>query len=113
VSGEELLVAGAASSYAATLTALAERRGLQVASLEVEGLGLVERRPSGRFEFVGIELAVTFPADLSDRDLRALAEDARERALVASALGVPLHVRLVRRPAVAGGVRGPGPGVAA
>jgi organic hydroperoxide reductase OsmC/OhrA len=108
-SGEELLVAAAASSFAATLAALAERKGISVGELTVAGSCLVERRDSGRYEVVALELEVRVTGRVADRVLRALAEDARERTVVASALAVPLHVRLTGSNPAGGGVRGPGP----
>jgi organic hydroperoxide reductase OsmC/OhrA len=58
-SPEDLLVAAAASCYAVTLVAVAERRKVPLLRLDVRGTGHVTQRDDGRFGFVAIELEVS------------------------------------------------------
>ena len=99
-SPEDLLVAATASSYAVTLAAVSERRGLPLQALEVHGVGHVEEGPEG-LAFIAVELRVEIEAD--EAWLPAVQEAARqteERCLVRRALDMPvLHVALELRPA--------------
>src|SRR6266511_4713868 len=58
-SPEELLVASAATCYALTFEAVADRRGIPVQNVAVSGAGHVTRREDGRFGFIAIELDLT------------------------------------------------------
>lgn len=93
---EALLVASAASCFAITLAAVAERSGVPLRVLEVAGVGHVERRDDGRFAFVAVELTVEIETE--DESLAAAQQavkDAEERCIVSLALDVPVHVRVV------------------
>lgn len=92
-SPEDLLVASAATCFAVTLSAIARRRDIALASMRVAGVGHLGPRDDG-LGFTSIELDV----DVETESAEALeaAEEAVERAehgcLVAQALNVPVHV---------------------
>ncbi len=94
-SPEDLLVASVASCYTVTLVAVAERRGVPLHGLRVDGTGHVENRPDGRFGFVAIELHAAVE---TDADSLAAAEEAahlaKELCLVSIALDTPVHVEI-------------------
>jgi organic hydroperoxide reductase OsmC/OhrA len=92
-SPEELLVAAAASCYAITLEAIAERRELTLENIGVHGTGHVTKRDDGRFAFVAIELGVRLETDAADvAGAEKAAHDAERACLVGIALDVPVHV---------------------
>ncbi|HET7855896.1 MAG TPA: OsmC family protein [Gaiellaceae bacterium] len=92
-SPEELLTASAASCFAVTFAAIAERRHVPLLGLHVTGVAHITRRDDGRLGFVAIELtaAVSTDAELVLEAERA-ARDAERACLVAAALDVPVHV---------------------
>jgi peroxiredoxin-like protein len=92
-SPEDLLVASTAACYTVTLVAIAERKGIELLDLTVDGTGHVERRHDGPFAFVAIELVVTLAVepDAVERADRA-ARFAKEACLVSLALDTPVHV---------------------
>jgi organic hydroperoxide reductase OsmC/OhrA len=95
-SPEELIVASAASCLALTLAAVSEASGVEIETIEVEGLGHVERGPDGRFQFVAIELTLAVEAAAEDpTTVKRLADDAERLCIVSAALDAPVHVRLV------------------
>ena len=97
-SPEHLLVASAASCYAVTFAAIAERRGIPVHALSVSATGHVARRDDGRTGFVAIELT---PRIQTDEDSVAAAERTARAAhtacLVTAALSVPVEVTPIVR----------------
>ena len=97
---EDLLVASVASCYALTLEALAERREVPLAGVEVEAVGHVTRRAEGRVGFVAIELRVelTVDADIGHK-AEHVARDAHRACLVAHALDIPVELELQVRAA--------------
>jgi organic hydroperoxide reductase OsmC/OhrA len=106
-SPEDLLVASAASCYAVTLAAIAERAEVPLRSVDVSGAGHVTRRDDGKFGFVAIELDVRFE---TDPELVGAAERAAKRAkelcIVSMALDVPVRVGIdVRASAPEGAIR--------
>jgi peroxiredoxin-like protein len=94
-SPEDLLVAAAASCFAVTLVAVAERSGVELTVLDVAGVGHVERAADGRFRFTVIELDVEVEASTDQGRLERLAAKAEQVCIVSCALDVPVHVRLV------------------
>jgi peroxiredoxin-like protein len=91
-SPEDLLVGAAASCYAVTLVAVAERHDVPLHGLDVRGTGHVTRRDDGRFGFVAIELEVSLETEPGrEADARRAAEAAEHGCLVAMALDVPVH----------------------
>ena len=99
-SPEDLLVTSAASCYAVTLLAVAERRGVPLRSLDVAACGLVGQRPDGPFAFTEIELDVELVTDAGFEEEARLAGEAAERGcLVAASLDVPIHLGLSVRAA--------------
>lgn len=95
-SPEELLVAAAGSCFAVTLAAVAERNGVELDAVEVEGIGHVERGNEGAFHFVAVELMVEVAAEKEDpATLGRLVREAERLCIVSLALDVPVHVRLV------------------
>jgi organic hydroperoxide reductase OsmC/OhrA len=102
-SPEDLLVAAAASCFAVTLVAVAERRELPLHSLHVSGTGHLTARDDGRFGFVAIELTATIRTD--DHAIEAMegaAKHAGRACLVSMALDVPVHIEAVVQPATRG-----------
>jgi organic hydroperoxide reductase OsmC/OhrA len=102
-SPEDLLVASAASCYAVTLLAMAERRGVPLRALDVGAVGEVGRRDDGQFGFVEVVLDVHVRTDPGEEDAaKQVAEDAEDGCLVAQSLGFPVRVHVeVDRPAAA------------
>jgi organic hydroperoxide reductase OsmC/OhrA len=102
-SPEDLLVASLASCYTVTLVAIAEARRVPLLSLDVRGVGHLEKREDGRFGFVAIELAVEVETEPgSADDVEFAAEKAEQGCLVAAALDVPVHAEIkVRETATA------------
>lgn len=98
-SPEDLLVASAASCYALTLVAVAERRELPVRSLKLSGTGHLTPRDNSRFGFVAIELTAVIRTDVQALDAMERAAHYAERAcLVSMALDVPVHVDVTVKP---------------
>lgn len=94
-SPEDLLVAAAASCLAVTFTGLAQRGGVHVSSMRVDGEGTVGTRRDGRFGFTDLKLHLRIVAPPADADRVALlAAEAEERCLVASSLALPVHVEI-------------------
>lgn len=94
-SPEDLLVASAASCYAVTLLAVAERRGVPLRGLDVSARGSVGQRPDGPFAFTEIELDVELVTDAGFEDDARLAGEAAERGcLIAASLDVPVRLEL-------------------
>jgi peroxiredoxin-like protein len=100
-SPEDLLVTAAASCFAVTLAAVAERSGVTLASLAVSAVGHVERAADGRFRFTVIELDVDVRADAEPARVERLAAKAEAVCIVSLALDVPVHVRLAQNAAAA------------
>jgi len=95
-SPEDLLVASAATCYAVTLAAVAERRLIPIHELAVSGMGHVSQRQDGRLGFVAIELDVRLRtrAEHVEAAERA-ARRAEQACLITMALDVPVHVTAV------------------
>ena len=92
-SPEALLVASAASCYAVTFAALAERRGIPLHGFTVSGTGHVGRRDDGHIGFLAVELTPridTEPEFVERAEQTARA--AHTACLVANALEVPVGV---------------------
>lgn len=93
-SPEDLLVASAATCFAVTLSAVARRRGIPLASMRVAGTGHLGPKEDGGLGFTSIELDVS--AETESPEQVEAAEEAVEHAergcLVAIALDVPVHV---------------------
>ena len=94
-SPEELLVAATASCFAVTLAAVAERSGVELKTIDIDGLGHVERGTDGPFGFVAIELTVEVESESeAPETVQRLVSDAKRLCIVSLALDVPVHVRL-------------------
>ena len=94
-SPEDLFVASAATCFAVTFTGLAERAGVHVASLRVDGAGTVGPRDDGRFGFTAVTLKVRIvvaPADVGTAT--ELARKAEAQCLVAASFALPVHAEL-------------------
>jgi organic hydroperoxide reductase OsmC/OhrA len=92
-SSEQLFVGSAASCYAVTFAALAERRRIPLHSLTVTGTGHVGRRDDGRRGFVAVELTPRIQTDLEFVSAaERTARTAQTACLVTGALDVPVHV---------------------
>jgi organic hydroperoxide reductase OsmC/OhrA len=88
-----LLVASAASCFAVTFAAVAERRRIPLHSLTVSGTGHVGHRDDGRVGFIALELTPRIQTELefvaaAERTARA----AETACLITGALDVPVHV---------------------
>jgi organic hydroperoxide reductase OsmC/OhrA len=94
-SPEELLIAATASCFAVTLAAVADRSGVEMRTIDVDGVGHVERGDDGRFAFTVIELAVEVEAEEHPHTVERVVADAERLCIVTLALEVPVHVRLV------------------
>ena len=92
-SPEDLLVASTAACYTVTLLAIADRKGIELLDLKVDGTGHVERRHDGPFAFVAIELVVNVVVEPEDVDrAERAARFAQEACLVSLAHDTPVHV---------------------
>ena len=92
-SPEELLVAAAASCFALTLAAVAERRETPLLDATVEATGHMGRRINGGLGFLMIEidaLLETIPG--AEDEVRRAATIAEVRCLITQALDVPVHI---------------------
>jgi organic hydroperoxide reductase OsmC/OhrA len=113
-SPEELLVTAAASCFALTLAAVAERREAPLLDAVVTATGHMSRRDDGRFGFTVIEidaLLETIPG--GERAVSSAAAAAEQRCLITQALDVPVHVGVevtTVADGAAAGVEGPAPG---
>lgn len=91
-SPEDFLTTAAASCLAVTITGLAERAGVPLRSLEVDGDGVVGKREDGHFGFVRIEQRVRLATDPGFEDrARELVDEAEAGCLVAVSLDLTLH----------------------
>jgi peroxiredoxin-like protein len=97
-SPEELLVTSLASCFTVTLAAVAERMGIDLETLSVDGVGYVDRGEDGRFRFDVIKLAVEIGAGADPRTLEKLVAQTELLCIVSLALSVPVQVRLVVSP---------------
>ncbi len=98
-SPEDLLVASAASCFAVTLVAVAERRELPLHELHVSGTGHLTARDDGRFGFVAIELTAAIRTDEHVVEaMERAAKHAGRACLVSMALDVPVHVEAIVKP---------------
>jgi organic hydroperoxide reductase OsmC/OhrA len=94
-SPEDLFVGSVASCYTVTLLALAERAGIELESLEVDGVGHLERMADGRLGFVSIELLVRVEVDPeyagpAEREARR----AKDVCLIGIAVETPIQLEL-------------------
>lgn len=92
-SAEDLLVSAAAACLAVTFTGLVERADVHLASLRVDGEGVVGPRADGRFGFVAVKLRLHATVAAGDVERAIdLAEQAEARCLVAASLALPVTV---------------------
>jgi organic hydroperoxide reductase OsmC/OhrA len=100
-SPEELLVAATASCLTVTIAEVARAQGVELARVDVDGVGHLAQSAEGPYRFVNIELTVEVEADGEHPHvLQGLVEVAERRCLVTAALSVPVSVRLVLATAV-------------
>ncbi|HKU58569.1 MAG TPA: OsmC family protein [Gaiellaceae bacterium] len=92
---EDLLVASAASCLAVTYTGLAQKRGLHLSSLRVEGEGIVGTRDDQRFGFTEVNLQLRIVVPPPEAELATeLAHEAHDRCLVAASLACTVDVEI-------------------
>ena len=92
-SPEDLLVASTAACYTVTLLAIADRKGIELLDLTVDGTGHVERGMDGRFGFVAIELVANVAVEPSALEAaERAARYAKDACLVSLALDTPVHL---------------------
>ena len=88
-SPEELLIGSLAACFELTVVAIADRKDVPLHAIRVDATGHVERKDS-RYRFMLFELDVELETDAGrEHDAENLAELAKERCIVASALDVP------------------------
>jgi len=98
-SPEELLVASLAACFELTVAAIAEYKDLPLHALQVDATGHVERKDS-RYRFMLVELDVELETDAGrEHELEHVAEVAKERCIVGSALDVPVRLGIETRAA--------------
>jgi peroxiredoxin-like protein len=102
-SPEDFFVAAAASCLAVTFAGLAERKGLAIETLRVDGDGVAAMRADGAFGFTRLRLRIEVGVDAADHDLaRELAETAERSCLVSASLDLPVETTVdVRAPLAA------------
>jgi organic hydroperoxide reductase OsmC/OhrA len=94
-SPEDAFVAAAGSCLAVTIAALAEREQLPLHDLSVVAVGVVGRRPDGRFGFVRVEQTVRLETDAGHAAAApALVADAHDACLVTASLDLPVDTRI-------------------
>ncbi|HEY7602950.1 MAG TPA: OsmC family protein [Gaiellaceae bacterium] len=90
---EELLVTSAASCFALTLAAVADRHDAPLVDVTVAATGHMSRRDDGRFGFTVVEIDARLETAPGGEDaVRQAAAEAERRCLVSAALDVPVHV---------------------
>ena len=90
---EDLLVTSAASCFALTLAAVAERQDAPLVDAAVTATGHMSRRDDGRFGFTVIEVDAVLKTIPGGEDaVRAAAAEAESRCFVSDALDVPVHI---------------------
>lgn len=97
-SPEDLFVGSIASCFAVTLAGIADRRGIPIDSLTVDGDGVVTLRKDGRFGFSEVVLDVqlaTYP-EFEHEALEA-ARAAERGCLVACSVDLPVRLDLTIR----------------
>ena len=103
-SPEELLVGSLAACLELTVVAIAEYKGVPLHTVRIDATGHVERKDS-RYRFVLIELDVELETDAGrEREAEHVAEAAKERCIVGSALDVPVRLSVETRAAAVAGV---------
>lgn len=99
-SPEDFLVAAAASCFTVTYLAVAERRGVPVHDIAVDGVGRMGIGADGRLGFVGIDLAAHLVTDHGyEEAAAAAAERAEQGCFVSLALSVPVRLETLVRAA--------------
>ncbi|MGE5274048.1 MAG: OsmC family protein [Verrucomicrobiota bacterium] len=90
---EDLVVTSAASCFALTLAAVAERHEAPLLDATITATGHMSRRDDGTFGFTVIEIdAALETISGGENAVRRAAADAEGRCLVSRALDVPVHV---------------------
>jgi peroxiredoxin-like protein len=92
-SPEDLLVGAAASCFAVTLAAVADRRQLPLLALDVRGTGHVSKRADGHFGLTAVELEAEIATEPGmETAVEEAARAAERHCLVSAALDVPVHL---------------------
>jgi organic hydroperoxide reductase OsmC/OhrA len=90
---EDLVVTSAASCFALTLAAVADRHDVPLLDATITATGHMSRRDDGNFGFTVIEVdAVLETIPGGEEAVRRAATEAEKRCLVSRALDVPVHV---------------------
>jgi len=99
-SPEDFLVAAAASCFTVTYLAVAERRGVTVHDVAVDGVGRMSAREDGTLGFVGIDLSAHLVTDPGQEEAAvAAAERAEQGCFVSQALSIPVRLETFVRAA--------------
>ena len=98
VSPEELLAAAVGSCLLLSLVAVCEARELPLHDVRVTAVGIAGRRDSGAYGFRAIEVSILAEApEERHEQLTALVHRAERNCIVATALDVPIELRLELR----------------
>jgi organic hydroperoxide reductase OsmC/OhrA len=96
---EELLIGSLAACFELTVAAIADYKGVPLHAVRVDATGHVERKDS-RYRFLLIELDVDLETDAGhESDAEHVAEVAKDRCIVGSALDVPVRLSVETRAA--------------
>ena len=97
-SPEDALVAAAASCFAVTYLAVAERWGVTVHDLAVDGVGRMGIGADRRLGFLGIDLTATIVTDpVQEEAAFEVAKRAENGCFVSAALAIPVGVETLVR----------------
>jgi organic hydroperoxide reductase OsmC/OhrA len=97
-SPEDFLVAAAASCFTVTFLALAERRGVTVHDIAVDGVGRMGLGEDGRLGFLSIDLSAHLVTDPGQEEaVVEAAKRAEQGCFVSQALSVPVRLETLVR----------------
>ena len=97
-SPEDFLVAAAASCFTVTFLALAERRGVTVHDIAVDGVGRMGLGEDGRLGFLSVDLSAHLVTDPGQEEaVVEAAMRAEQGCFVSQALSVPVRLETLVR----------------
>ncbi len=97
-SPEDFLVAAAASCFTVTFLALAERRGVTVHDIAVDGVGRMGLGEDGRLGFLSVDLSAHLVTDPGQEEaVVEAAKRAEQGCFVSQALSVPVRLETLVR----------------
>jgi peroxiredoxin-like protein len=97
-SPEDFLVAAAASCFAVTFLAVAERRAIAVHDLAVDAVGRMGIREDGTLGFLGIDLSAHLAVDPGQEEAAVeAARRAEQGCFISQALAIPVRLETLVR----------------